>query len=299
MPRIIELGQRSDAMTVDECAAAIASSGFDARCEASVLAVAGYLKALGENRTFLGDWMIGLLAGTGKRDGPDSSYSAQSIMLTAPRDGFFLRANIWPSERDSCFRRSGAHSFAYGAAHDHNFDFLTYGYLGPGYRSDYFEYDHHAVAGYRGEPAGLRFIERSALHEGKLMHYRAHRDVHSQLPPDSLSVSLNVMACDPSQGWYDQYGFDLAQGTVSDVLSTGSTETFLRAAVAMGGDNAIGLAQDWGRSHPSDRIRLAGFEARAHAAANVAERDEIWRDAEQSGSVLVAKEAARKRRLIA
>lgn len=236
MPRIIELGQRSDAMTVDECASAIASSGFDARCEASVLAVAGYLKALGENRTFLGDWMIGLLAGTGKRDGPDSSYSAQSIMLTAPRNGFFLRANIWPSERDSCFRRSGAHSFAYGAAHDHNFDFLTYGYLGPGYRSDYYEYDHQAVTGYRGEPAGLRFIERSALHEGKLMHYRAHRDVHSQLPPDSLSVSLNVMACDPSQGWYDQYGFDLAQGTVSDVLSTGSTETFLRAAVAMGGE---------------------------------------------------------------
>lgn len=39
----------------------------------------------------------------------------------------------------------------------------------------------------------IRFVERSNLAEGRMMLYRAHRDVHSQLPPESLSVSLNIM----------------------------------------------------------------------------------------------------------
>jgi hypothetical protein len=34
-------------------------------------------------------------------------------------------------------RASGAAAFVYGLPHDHNFDFLTLGYFGPGYWSDY------------------------------------------------------------------------------------------------------------------------------------------------------------------
>nr|WP_301332668.1 transposase [Parerythrobacter lacustris] len=283
-------------MGVEECASAIAAIGFDPACPGMVDEVAGLLRALGANRTFLGDGLVELLAESGKGETPQSAYSPQSIMLTSPRNGFFLRANIWPSEQDSCFRRSGAHNFAYGAAHDHNFDFLTYGYFGPGYRSDYYEYDYHTVTGYRGEPVGLRFIERSALSPGRLMHYRAHRDVHAQLPPDSLSVSLNVMACEPAQGWHDQYGFDLTRGTVSRVLNSGSTETLLRIAVALGDEEGVGLAEDWGRNHASDRIRLACFEARALAAHDPSNRDTIWREAERSGSLLVKKEAELRRR---
>lgn len=296
MPRVIDLPPDDRQLGVEDCAAAIAAIGFDSACPGNVDQVARHLRALGANRTFLGDWLVDLLAESGKAERPDSAYSPQSIMLTAPRGGFFLRANIWPSEQDSGFRRSGAHNFAYGAAHDHNFDFLTYGYFGPGYRSDYYEYDHGAVTGYRGEPAALRFIERSALSPGKLMHYRAHRDVHAQLPPESLSVSLNVMACDPAQGWCDQYGFDLDRGTVSRVLNPGSTETLMRIAVALGDDAGTGLAEDWGRNHASDRIRLACFEARALAAVDAFNRDAIWREAELSGSLLVRKEAELRRR---
>lgn len=295
MPRVIDPPPDGREMEVEECADAIAGMGFDPACPASVDRVAGHLRALGANRTFLGDLLIDLLDGSGKAALPESAYSPQSIMLTPPRDGFFLRANFWPSEQDSCCRRSGARNFAYGTAHDHNFDFLTCGYFGPGYRSDYYEYDYAAVSGYRGEPAGLRFIERSALSPGKLMHYRAHRDVHAQWPPESLSVSLNVMGCDGAQGWCDQYGFDLERGTVAKVLNTGSTETLLRIAVALGDDAGVALAEDWGRSHASDRIRLACFEARA-LSADLPARDAIWREAERSGSLLVKREAAIRRR---
>jgi hypothetical protein len=89
----------------------------------------------------------------------------------------------------------------------------------------------------------LRIIERSALSPGKLMLYRAHLDVHSQLPPEAMSVSLNVMGIDAAQGWHDQYGFDLEKGTISRILNPTSTETFLRIAVGMGSDKAQDLAE--------------------------------------------------------
>lgn len=56
------------------------------------------------------------------------------------------------------------------------------------------------VSGWQGETVGLRFIERSTLSPGKLMLYRAHLDVHSQLAPEAMSVSLNVMGIDAAQG---------------------------------------------------------------------------------------------------
>ena len=123
------------------------------------------------------------------------------------------------------------------------------------------------------------------------MHYRAHRDVHSQLPPDSLSVSLNIMHMRPSQAWYDQYRFDTGADEVSAILNHGASEIFLRIAVALGGDEAMDLAECFGRHHPSDRMRLVAWEAQAAALGDRAARDALWRRAENSGSRLVAMEA--------
>ncbi|WP_187695310.1 hypothetical protein [Qipengyuania marisflavi] len=151
------------------------------------------------------------------------------------------------------------------------------------------------MAGYRGEQADLRFVERSALGEGKLMLYRAHTDIHSQLPPESLSVSLNIMHIDPAQGWFDQYGFDLDAKTVTGILNPTSTEAFLRCAVGLGGHEARDLAEHFGSHHPSDRLRLASFEARSLLAPDADARDAIWRAAELSGSMMVAQEAKARR----
>ena len=150
------------------------------------------------------------------------------------------------------------------------------------------------MVGYPGEEARLRFIERSALHEGKLMLYRAHVDVHAQLPPEALSVSLNVMHVDPAQGWFDQYGFDLEREEITRVLSPNATEAFLRVAVASGTDEALDYAEWAGKRHPSERLRLASYEARAALAPKV-ERDEIWREGELSGGRMVAEIAKVKR----
>ena len=293
MPRVIDCAD-AQATGLAECLDALGDRGFDPADERSLLDAAATLRRLGNNRSFLGDMLIGQLKDRHREVGESSAYGAQSIVLSRPRGGCFLRANIWPSERDACFQSSGARTFVYGLPHDHNFSFLTLGYLGPGYVSDYYEYGYETAAGYTGEKPGLRFVERSALSEGRLMLYRAHRDIHSQLPAESLSVSLNILRIHPAEGWFDQYGFDLESGAITGVLNPTATEAFLRCAVGLGGAEAIDLAEHFGRHHPGDRMRLASYEARAllldHSAA-----DALWREAELSGSTMVAREAASRR----
>lgn len=287
-----------DASTLADTIAAIDAAGFDARDDASLTHAALCLRRLGNDPDFLGNLILDQLRERHREVADDSAYGAQSIMLSHGTKGYFLRANIWPSQQDYAFRASGGNSFVYGTPHDHNFDFLTLGYFGPGYSSDCYEYDYEAVSGWQGEPAGLRFVERSRLSPGTLMLYRAHVDVHSQLPPESMSVSLNVMGVDAAQGWHDQYRFDPTSDTIASIINPTSTETFLRLAVGLGGSEAHDLAEHFGHSHPSDRIRLASFHARA-LLADSAGRDALWREAELSGSRMVAMEAKARRHQIA
>ncbi|MBL8657513.1 MAG: transposase [Altererythrobacter sp.] len=297
MPRVIDCPDDA-AHDLAGCLDTLGDGGFDPDDEDSLQSAARALRRLGNDRGFLGDMLIAQLKHRHSELGESSAYGAQSIVLSRPRGGCFLRANIWPGEQDACFRSSGAKTFVYGMPHDHNFSFLTVGYLGPGYASDYYEYDYGTVAGFAGERAGLRFVERGALSEGKLMLYRAHRDIHSQLPAESLSVSLNILRIHPAEGWFDQYGFDLDSGEISGVLNPTATETFLRCAVGLGGAEAIDLAEHFGRRHPSDRLRLASYEARALLLDDGA-ADNLWREAEGAGSRMVAKEAVRRRAALA
>jgi hypothetical protein len=293
MPRVIEVSDPAS-ITLEECIDGLDAVGFDPRDDARLLEAACWLRKLGNNRTFLGDLLLAELTGTGAQTKVDSAYTPQSIMLSGYRPGYFLRANIWPAASDPVCKASGGGTFAYGMAHDHNFDFLTLGYHGPGYASDYWEYDYDQVQGIPGEQAGLRFTGRRVLTPGTILHYRAHRDVHAQHPPESLSVSINVMATDPVQGWYDQYGFDPASDRITALLGPNSTETFLRLAVACQNENARDFAANIGATHPSDRLRLAAFEARAELDRSPLAQEAVWREGLASGSRLVAR-AARER----
>ena len=298
MPRVIEPefagAAEAASCTLGECIAALDASGFDPLEEASLLHAARWLRRLGNNREFLAELLLAELAQRHRDDDGVAAYGPQVVMLSPLGGEFFLRANAWPSRDEHMVRASGAGTFVYGLPHDHNFDFLTLGYFGPGYASYYWEYDFAAVAGAVGEPAGLRFVGRERLEPGKLMHYRAHRDVHSQLAPDSLSVSLNVMHAGAAQGWLDQYRFDVERNTIAGVLGPGASEAFLRIAVGLGGQEALDLADRFARTHPSDRMRLTALEAQA-GVLDAGQRDDLWRRAESSGIKLVALEARRRR----
>jgi hypothetical protein len=293
MPRVIDCVDDTPC-ELGDCVGALSDSGFEPADEDSLLHAAGWLRRLGNNRDFLAERMLAALEACHREEDAAGGYGPQVVMLSPLGGEFFLRANIWPSRDEHSFRASGAGPFVYELPHDHNFDFLTVGYFGPGYWSDYWEYDYAAVAGAVGEKAGLRFVERSRLEPGKLMHYRAHRDVHSQLPPDALSVSLNVMHASGAQGCLDQYRFDVEKDEIAAVLSPAASEVFLRIAVGLGCGDARDLAERFARSHPSDRMRLCALEAQA-GVLDATGRDELWRRAESSGSRLVAMEARRRR----
>lgn len=295
MPRVIAIEDPRSA-SLAECVDHLSAFGFDPEDEESLAHAALWLRRLGNDRTFLGDRLVEDLAQRHREEASDNAYGPQVIMLAPPGGQFFIRANIWPSLGEHMVRASGGDAFVLGLPHDHNFNFLTLGYFGPGYWSDYYEYDYEAVAGFRGEAVpSLKFIERSRLHEGKLMLYRAHVDVHAQGAADSLSVSLNIMHTTGAQGWLDQYKFDLEHKTVGGILSPGPTEAFLKVAVGLGGAEAIDLAHRFARQHPSDRLRLAAWDALAAQAEDLAERDALWREAELAGSRLVTMEAKARR----
>jgi hypothetical protein len=295
MPRVIAI-EDDTVGSLAECSEAMTERGFNPDNEESLLHAAGQLRRLANDHSFLGDMLIDELKCQTRHDNGENSYGPQVIMLKPSGKGnYFIRANIWPSEDEHTMRASGGGAFVYSLPHDHNFNFLTVGYFGPGYWSNYYEYDYEDVVGYQGEPVGLRFIERSRLEEGKIQLYRAHIDVHDQAPGDALSVSLNIMHTTGAQAWHDQYSFDLERGCIGRIISNGSSEAFLRIAVGMGSDEARNLAVRFGARHPSDRMRLAAWGALASVEADVAARDAVWRAAEGAGSRLVAAEARLKR----
>jgi len=293
MPRLIDHVDDA-ACSLGDCAEAIHSGGFVPSDEASVASAAQWLRRLGNNSDFLGDILLASLAGR-HTDEPAQGYGPQAIQLTRPQGGVFLRAAVWPGLRDTMVEASGSASFVYGLPHDHNFSFLTHGYFGPGYWSDYYEYEYEDVAGWTGELAHLQSAGRHRLEPGKMMLYRAHRDVHRQLPADSLSVSLNVMHADPALHWLDQYSFDVEKGTITGRVDSGPSEAFLRVAVALGGDEALDLAERFALRHPSERMRLTAFDALAGQEQGSAARDALWARAEGSGSRMVAMEARARR----
>ena len=297
MPRVIDHADDA-ACELGDCIAALEADGFDPLEEESLINAAGWLRKLGNNRSFLADAMIDDLKDHAHGGEDASAHGAQVITLSPLGHDFFIRANFWPSRDEYAFRASGHAAFAYELPHDHNFDFLTVGYFGPGYASDYYEFDYEAVEGIVGETANLRFVERSTLDPGKLMHYRAHRDVHSQLPPESLSVSLNIMHAGGAQGCLDQYRFDVEKDEISGVISAGGSEIFLRLAVGLENPEALDLAENFARNHVSERMRLVALEAQA-GILGPEDRAALWRRAEANGSRLVVGEAKRRLRMLA
>ena len=259
-------------LDMEEVAARLDESGVDLTDEASIARCIDLLAGLQRNPDFLANRVIAALKASYADQLEINLYSAQVFLLHRSPRGFYLRANLWPSQRDAAFAASGPTAFSYGVPHDHNFSFLTAGYFGPGYVSDYYDYDPETVDGRLGEPLNLTFIERSSLSEGKMLLYRAHRDIHSQLPPPSLSVSLNIMDEGEHVPWRDQYIVDLDAGTIAKRQTLTSSEMLLRCAVHLT-ENARDVAEQFTTRHPVPRVRanaiaaLAAVEEGAERAA--------------------------------
>lgn len=293
MPRVIATDTR-DSIELGDLVEMLETGDFDARDEENFASWGPALKKLANNRTFLTDLVLEELKDRCEDQLRDNQYSSQVIMLHTRSSKFIMRANFWPGMNDSVVRNSGTNPFFYGTPHDHNFSFLTVGYLGPGYWSEYYEYEYEEVAGYSGEKVDLRFIEKSKLDEGKVMLYRTHKDVHNQLPADAMSISINILETAYAIGLRDQYRFNLERSEVDGILTLTPLDPLLALSAHFGGGNGIDLLDEFAARHPSDRIRFKALQARAGAMTGLDERIALYDKASHSHNRYVAAMAKRE-----
>ena len=293
MPRVVACEDK-ERIELGDLIEALNQDSFDPADEESFAAAAPLLKRLANNRDFLAELALAELKDRCTRQSLENRYSSQVLMLHRASEKFFIRANFWPSERDSVFKTSGTSPFFYHVPHDHNFSFLTVGYLGPGYWSEYYEYDYESVAGLPGEKVDLRFIEKSRLEQGKVMLYRAHRDVHDQLPADDMSVSINIMEASNRLPFLDQYRFDVKKCEIAGILTRTSSEALLALAANHDGGNVRDLVESFAARHPCDRIRFAALRELAGAAADSDAGLDLLARGVASGNAFVAEMSARE-----
>ena len=293
MPRLID-APTDEKLELAELIEMLETGDFDPADEDNFASWGPQLKKLANDRSFLGDRIIEELKQRCAGQIRDNQYNSQVVLLHSAPGKFIIRANFWPALKDSVVRHSGSDPFFYNVAHDHNFSFLTVGYLGPGYWSDYYEYDYGEVAGIPGEAVNLKFIEKARLEQGKVMLYRAHKDVHLQLPADAMSVSLNILETSHSTTFRDQYRFDLETSRIEGIMTRTSLEPMLALAAHFGGEEGLDLLANFAKSHPSDRIRWCALRARAAASPSLDARIAIYEEGACTDSLLVSAMAKRE-----
>lgn len=223
--------------------------------------VAPMLRALADNRSLI----VNHLNTQIKTLFRENALQSTQVLFLAGGKGFYVRANLWPSQADMSAERS-LQEQGYGIAHDHNYSFVTAAYSGSGYLSDLFTYDADSITGQVGEAVRLDFVERIHFRDRMVMIYEANRDVHAQLPPADFSITLNFMPATDSVRLRDQFFFDLERRVLMDYpgdLDVSKRVSMLKIAQHLGDGDTTQLLHDLSAGHPCRRTRLAAFEALA------------------------------------
>ena len=174
---------------------------------------------------------------------------------------YFVRAALWMNDAG----KRTDEVFLYEDAHDHNFNLLTLGYVGSGYRTRVFEYDHAAAIGYPGEAVPVRYCDTIDLSAGRVLLFRESRDIHVQFPPSECSISINIISTGSQH--VPQYAFDLnldpstTCATIRKTLVGYMPATFARFAQAMGVKDLTSRLRTMLDSPLRDPARLAIYTA--------------------------------------
>jgi hypothetical protein len=247
--------------------------------EKSIISASDMLAALANNRQLLIDAVNSALYRSIQGRGFDLAVSTHSLMLYADRN-YRIRANIWkkPVVRAGMVEYDQL-VYSYEFAHNHNFQLLTIGYLGPGYWTEIHECYPSEIVGYDGEKVRLRCLEKTSLPRGKVMLFRTLQDVHTQLPPDEFSVSLNLILTDPTGYVPSQYSFDIERSTIARLISVNMASRIcsLSIAAVLGSPNNLDAALKLAKSDVPWRVRLAAFQCSASLARG--QSKPIWIDA--------------------
>ena len=218
---------------------------------------AGVLRKLANNTSFLADFLAKQLKQIESYNLKTDFTPPSFYLYQCPE--FSVRAVLW----QPCDEAGNDEAIArgYGVAHNHHFNFLTCGYFGPGYRSIIYNYNPDNFAGLIGERVKLHFQEETLLSPGKLMYYRHSQDVHVQYPPDTLSLSINLIFPRHPDASI-QSVFDPENQTIKGYLdSLPATSAIIKAALLLQNNDSIELLEQIATSHSCPRTRTMVFNS--------------------------------------
>jgi len=218
------------------------------------------LRALARNRSFLAECLLENLVKPDQVMG-ETATDTSLVFCRTPR--LEIRANLWfpPQQLPPTWQKE-AERFPYLIPHTHRFDFVTIGYLGPGYRTAIFDWEGASEDAEPGQEVKLQFLEETGLPEGKIMRYTAFKDVHYQLHPEDFSVSLNVMIF-PQSVYCRQPLFDIEKKLVRISLFDSATSQIMacRVAAATMEPSLFERLEHISHEHENPRVRKAAREA--------------------------------------
>jgi hypothetical protein len=257
--------------------------------ESSILSSAFKIHQLSNNKSLLDKIIISTLKDFGGGIQQANVYTDATFILAMPSEKpFFVRANVWktPQLRNGSPDWENQH-YSYLFPHDHNFDFMTVGYHGSGYRTEIYEYDYDKIAGLPGESISLKFLEDTRLEKGKVIFFRKSKDLHIQYPPETLSISLNLMPRNDGKSMRQQYEFDLKTKKIANYISGDISLrcTLIEMASELANDNALDVLQEISRNHICQRTRKTAFSGLLKSTKT--DKNVIYKDIENDNSVLV------------
>jgi hypothetical protein len=249
---------------------AAAQDKIEAKDPASLLKLVPYLRRLGNNRSFLAALVREQVEGQ-KKQGVFAGQSPTWLLWNDRH--FMIRAVVWDQNSDD-----------HALDHNHNFDFLTLGYYGPGYCQNIFEFDGHQEL-FPGKPVAIEHVGQDTLAQGQIRYFDSKRIIHSFPRKNAFSISINVIH--KNEKPEEQYSFDVQRGLVTAVLDPHFDKILVEMLGQIADERDMSWLQNLAQQLPTPYSRLSAIDALARFDR------EAWKNFEKDRAELVRREARR------
>jgi len=246
MPIVISVPKDIKLIELQEFIDVIEENKYDLNTKDELFILAKLLNQLNNNKQFLINHIANELANLSAFQ-KSNVYDNKTFVLHQTKN-YLLRAVVWTPGNKSIENPK------FDIYHDHNFDLLTAGYFGPGYKTRALTYNEKDIVGLLDEEVVVEDKGIFTLSEGQIMFYQAKKDIHSQIPPESMSVSINVI---PGRNVINrpQFEFDKDSFKISRYLQLSSNELVIRLAGLLGDENDIEILKTIIVKHNNPHIK--------------------------------------------
>lgn len=256
MPLELKLPPDTRSIELDEYINILEEKNYDLTCQDDIISSARYLKQLNNTKSFLINYLCDELKDIDRFQ--KSNYYGPQVFIIHTAEKYFIRAVVWNTVSQT---ELAIKNYKYDICHDHNFDILTIGYFGPGYESRCYTYENNNVTGILGEQINMTNEEIITLNEGTVLLYRAKKDIHIQLPPAGLSISLKIMPRSSKKN-EPQFQFDETKKQLCKYIQLSGSELIVRLAGIYGNERYLELLDSIFKKTPNPHLK-------AHAAISM------------------------------